>query len=188
MCQVLALRSSAGLLREGGAGTLGARWQGAGRTGSGVLRAEGSRRKAAGEQMWKELPANGRGQRGHRLLQLKAGIFETVWDREWPAWVPSTLPVIPPCLSCLVTQPLVIWGSGATRQRLDAITTGCPSAPSPPPSSPFPHTPSFLLGGWRGLCPPRWLLPWAPGLRDDCLSREGQVTLTPLPPPFSSLA
>lgn len=56
MCQVLALRSSVGLLREWGAGTVRARWQGAGRPGSGVVRAEGPGMKAAGDQMWKESP------------------------------------------------------------------------------------------------------------------------------------
>lgn len=59
MCQVLALRSSAGLLREWGRGTMEARWQGAGSPGTGVLRAEGLRMKAAGDQMWKESPGKG---------------------------------------------------------------------------------------------------------------------------------
>lgn len=58
MCQDLALRFSAGLLREWGVGTMGACWQGVGRLGFRELRAEGPRMKAAGDQMWKETPGN----------------------------------------------------------------------------------------------------------------------------------
>lgn len=66
MCQVLALRSSAGLLREWGRGAMGARWRGAGSPGTGVVRAEGPRMKAAGDQMWKE--SLGKGPKEERIL------------------------------------------------------------------------------------------------------------------------
>lgn len=118
MCQVLALRSSAGLLREWDGGMIGARWQGVGRPGSGVVRAGGPRMKAAGDQMWKESPGNGPKTAGPpHPLQL-SGTSEASLGQEWTAWVRSTLPLAPSGPSCLVTQPTTCdtgqWGNQPT--------------------------------------------------------------------------
>lgn len=89
-------------------------------------------------------PGNERGQRGRPLLQL-SGTSEAGLDRQWRA----TLPVTPPGPSCLVTQSLVIWGSGATSQPPDAIATLL-SPPPLPHFLPFSHHPSRLLGVGKG--------------------------------------
>ena len=183
MCQVLALRSSVGLLREWGAGTVRARWQGAGRPGSGVVRAEGPGMKAAGDQMWKESPGNDRGQRGRPLLLQLLGTSEAGLDRQWPA----TLPVTPPGPSCLVTQSLVIWGSGATSQPPDAIATLL-SPPPLPHSSPFPHHPSPLLGVGKGSAHLNCSRPGLLAGEATVCPGGGRLLLPPFPPAFSSLA
>ena len=140
-------------------------------------------------------PGYSRSQRGRPLLQL-SGTSEAGLGRQWPVSSVSL-----PGPSCLVTQPPVIWGSGATSQ-LPVLMLSPPHAsprvcPSPrfsvlslpPPLHPssFPHHPRPRpgpLGVGKGSAH-LLLQSWALGLRGYCLSREGPATLTPLTPSFS---
>lgn len=140
---------------------MGARWQGAGRPGSGVLRAEGPRMKAAGDQMWRESPR--RDSTATPSSRFRGPLRLVSTENDHPGCAAPPIPA-PPGPSCLVTQPLVLqgqWGNQPTAP--DAIATGLSSAlPSPLASSSAPsslHSRSTqLLGGEEGLCPPQFAL------------------------------
>lgn len=121
VCQVLALRSSAGLLREscgkrtGRAG--GEPWNGS---------REGLGEGPGNDRSWRpDVEGKHRERARGRAPSSFLGPSGRVWTgnshprRQHPSQPPSGP-------SCLVTQPFVIWGSGATCQRSDGIATGLP--------------------------------------------------------------
>ena len=102
-------------------------------------------------------PGYSRSQRGRPFLQL-SGNFEAGLGRQRPV----SFSVSPPGPSCLVTQPPVIWGSGATSQLPVLILSQLCASPLLPASLFFLSRHSFIP--LHSLITPRGRLGWVRAL------------------------